>query len=139
MKITEEIYKQVKSGGDIPQELIDHLKEKKKQLQWYRNDSWNISLLNDKHNRYFLCRRRNGFKADVRFTSSLDCYWEVYYGEVQWKFTKNVIGDLEVVWFRGKRFNRKKNPDGTIVEIPNMVTTKKEALQLAKELGFNIK
>lgn len=63
-------------------------------------------------------------------------HWSIAYGEVRWDMRRNPIGEYEYFWvLSNKKFGRSKN--GT--EIPKQVSTKKEALAIAKAIGiFNI-
>ena len=76
--------------------------------------------------------------AANRYTGCAGGYWSVRYGTCKrWGFKKNPFGlfDPEPI---DKYFSGIDYPDGKHVQIPSSVHTKKDVLELAKKLGFEI-
>lgn len=86
--------------------------------------------------RFFEATR--GRIAANRYTGCAGGYWSVRYGDCKrWGFKKDPFGgyypDAVEKYFSGINY-----PDGTHVEIPSSVHTKKDVLALAKKLGFEM-
>lgn len=83
-------------------------------------------------------RAIRGRIAANRYTGCAGGYWAVRYGDCRrWTFKKNPFGmyDPEPV---DKCFSALRLENGERIEIPSTVHTKKEVLELAKKLGFEI-
>lgn len=76
--------------------------------------------------------------APSRYSGCAGGYWTIRYGDCKrWGFRKNPFAeyDPEPV---DKYFNALSKSNGEIVQIPASVHTKKDALELARKLGFEI-
>lgn len=75
--------------------------------------------------------------AASRYGGCAGGYWSIYYGDCcRWGFKKNPFGQYDPEPM-DKCFSALNRADGVRVEIPKTVHTKKEALDLAKKLGFD--
>ncbi len=90
-----------------------------------------------KPNGRFFEARRGRIEAN-RYRGCRGGYWSVRYGDCKrWGFKKDPFGgyypDVVSKYFSGINY-----PDGTHVDIPSSVHTKKDVLDLAQRLGFEM-
>lgn len=95
---------------------------------------------------YVFIQKSNGrfFKAirgriaAMRYGGSAGGYWSIQYGNcLFWGFKKNPFGQFDPEPM-DKFYSAKTMESGEIVNIPSKVHTKKEVIELAKKLGFEI-
>lgn len=67
-----------------------------------------------------------------RFQPTGVCQWNVTYGAVKFRRTRNPLGQTEYELSDGKRYTRSAN--GT--EVPAQVGTKKEVLRILNDIGI---
>ena len=81
-------------------------------------------------------RAERGRISASRYSGSAGGYWAIVYGNCKvWGFRKNPFGEYDPEPTE-KRFGSLTKENGEIVTIPKTVKTKKEALELARKLGF---
>ena len=116
--------------------------------QEYIRKEWNILCAREKRNtsEYVFMQKQNGrfIRAERRRISSnpyYGCgggYWKIQYGSCKcWGMRKDVLG-----WYNpepvDKLFSALILQDGERIQIPDRVHTKKDVLELATKLGFEL-
>ncbi len=110
--------------------------------EWERSiNSPNVNssefILIHKANGFFFVASRMRINA-IRGRGSDGGYWRVRYGSVKaWKFRKNPFGEFDPE-ITNKFYTGKRTESGDIIQVPAAVHTKKEAIDLARALGFEI-
>lgn len=133
-------YFEIKDGRKLSEMTADEQAYIRK--EWDRlcaRESVNTServFIQKPNGRFFEATR--GRIAANRYTGCAGGYWSVRYGDCKrWGFKKDPFGgfypDAKEKYFSGINY-----PDGTHVEIPSSVHTKKDVLALAKKLGFEM-
>ena len=128
---------------ELPMEFQEKLnKERTMRMGVKCNMPYEVLVYNETGTRYFhaqrCCISWNDDKGhSMPFGGGT--YWKIYYGAVQFHRTKNPLGMLDYEWCLGKLYTSKTFEDGSKVEIPSTVSTKKEVLSIIKSLRiFNI-
>lgn len=81
---------------------------------------------------------RRGRIAANRYAGCAGGYWSVRYGDCRrWGFEKNPFGEYDPEPMN-KYFSAVNFSDGTRIEIPASVHTKKDVLELAQKLRFEL-
>lgn len=124
------------------------LSEMTEQEQAYIREEWDRlcareSINNSEHvfiqkpdGNFFEAQR--GRIAANRYTGCVGGYWSVHYGNCRrWGFKKNPLCQYDPEPM-DKYFSAVNFSDGTRVEIPASVHTKKDVLELAKKLRFEL-
>lgn len=133
-------YGEIKGGRNLSEMSAEEQTYIRK--EWDRlcaRKSYNTSeeiFLQREDGRFFKAIR--GRIAANRYTGCAGGYWSIRYGNcMRWGFKKNPFGlyDAEPM---DKYYSSRTFEDGTVVNIPSSVHTKKEALELARRLGFNV-
>lgn len=129
--------------NELPMEFQEKLNKERKVLSGIKcNTSYDILVYNEAGTRYFSAHRICVPWSDDKghyMPFGGGTHWAIYYGAVQFFRTKNPLGMLDYEWCNGKRFTSKTFEDGSRVEIPSTVSTKKEVLSIIKSLRiFNI-
>jgi hypothetical protein len=129
--------------NELPMEFQERLNEERKELRGLKcNTPYRIHIYNEDGTRYFYARRVCEAWSDDKGHSMPfggGTHWNICYGAVQFYRTKNPLGMLDYKWCDGKRFTSKTFEDGSRVEIPSTVSTKKEVLSIIRSLRiFNI-
>lgn len=125
--------KNIKTLSELPEEVANEMREKRKIYanSICRNSSYEYCVVNEDCTRFFSASRTYGWDGYKSYGNT----WHITYGSISWKFSKRLFGLYEPEWCKGKTFGKATN--GT--EIPKMVGTKKEVIELAKKIGiFNI-
>lgn len=85
----------------------------------------------------FFFKAERGRICASRYSGSAGGYWRVTLGNFKgWKFSKSPLGGYYPESAIRKYNRAQRKEDGTIIEIPFSVHTKKDALELAKLVGF---
>ena len=86
--------------------------------------------------RFFEATR--GRIAASRYAGCAGGYWSVRYGDcTYWGFEKNPFGQYDPMQ-KNKYYSGANFSDGRHVDVPKSVHTKKDVLELAQKLGFEI-
>ncbi len=123
-----------------------HLSELTESEQAYIRKDWErlCSCENINNSEYIFFQKPNGrfFKATrcrenaIRGCGSTGCHWTIRYGSCRhWGISKDPFGTYYPD-VKDKFYSALRKDSGELVNIPSSVHTKKEALELAKELGF---
>ena len=76
--------------------------------------------------------------AANRYQGCAGGFWAVYYGNCKhWGFKKNVFGQYDPEQMN-KYYSGLKLATGEVINVPATVHTKKEVMELAKSLGFEL-
>lgn len=120
--------------SELPQETQDFLKLQQSLLhKKCINNAYHVLLYNEKGTRYFYARRMSVASNWASFGGG--SYWKVSYGAIEFRATKNPIGELDYELCDGRTFGKSVN--GTV--IPKQLATKKEVIAIAQQIGiFNI-
>ena len=125
---------------ELPMNVQVRLKTEQAAL-WHKriNTGYEVLAYNPTGTRYFHARRVVKSWSDTRghyMPYGGGSHWLVRYGAVQFQSYKNPLGYKDYRLCDGRAFGKSKN--GT--EIPSKVSTKKEVLAIAKQIGiFHIK
>lgn len=121
--------------SELPLNIQEQLTKERSELEtkWYKNDGYNLVLVNKEGTRYFVAHRENDFCGGGCSYNQ----WRIHYGMIQWCMHKeNMFGEVytSYKWVQGKTFGARNG-----IEIPRTLNKKAEVIQLAKSLGiFNI-
>ena len=122
---------------DLDIKIKNELLEQRKELcsKWKQNSAYDICFTNTDGTRYFKAKRVvlswNDDKGHYMPFGG-GTYWQIRYGKIKWATEKNPIGGTVYVWVQSREtFSNSAN--GTV--IPNEVKTKKEVLEIAKQIG----
>ena len=133
-------YFKIKDGRKLSEMTADEQAYIRK--EWDRlcaRESINTSecvFIQNPNGRFFEATRKR-IEAN-RYRGCKGGYWSIRYGDCKrWGFKKDPFGgyypDAVKKYFSGINY-----PDGTHVEIPSFVHTKKDVLALAQKLGFEM-
>lgn len=115
--------------SELPQEWQDKLNEDRKSLHLQNeNGRWDLILYNKEGTRYFWAHYS---PACGRYSYSS---WFVCYGPLSFAKTKDKKGNETYVWRRNVNKTFKESANGT--QIPREVRTKKDAIEIAKQIGI---
>lgn len=119
---------------ELPQEWQDRLaRERSGLIGKVVNTPYKILVYNYNAKRYFEAYRHSVATSWAGFGGG--SYWKIRYGAVQFERGKDPFGGVEYHLCHGKTYGKSAN--GTI--IPKMLDTKKEVIELIKNIGiFNI-
>lgn len=126
--------------NDLNIEVKNQLIEERKQLcnKWKENSAYRICFTNPEGTRYFLAIRKvlpwNDDKGHYMSFGG-GSYWQIRYGKIKWATEKDPIGGKVYLWVKSRE-TFSKSANGT--NIPNEVKTKKEVLEIAKNIGILI-
>ena len=123
---------------DLPQAIQEKLNAERAVLckNWYENDAYRITLVSEDGKRFFTAIRKQS-----AYTNDKGAYmpygggseWHLAYGAVQFDYETELMGNgREYFWRKGKTYGKSAN--GTI--IPKKVNTKKEVLDVVKQIGL---
>ena len=119
--------------GKIKNELLEQRKELC--LKWKQNSAYDICFTNTDGTRYFKAMRVvlswNDDKGHYMPFGG-GTYWKIRYGKIKWATVKNPIGGKDYVWVQSRE-TFSKSANGTV--IPIKLKTKKEVLEIAKQIG----
>lgn len=122
---------------DLDIKIKNELLEQRKELcsKWKQNSAYDICFTNTDGTRYFKAKRVvlswNDDKGHYMPFGG-GTYWQIRYGKIKWATEKNPIGGTVYVWVQSRE-TFSKSANGTV--IPNEVKTKKEVLEIAKQIG----
>lgn len=122
---------------DLDIKIKNELLEQRKELcsKWKQNSAYDICFTNTDGTRYFKAKRVvlswNDDKGHYMPFGG-GTYWQIRYGKIKWATGKNPIGGTVYVWVQSRE-TFLKSANGTV--IPNEVKTKKEVLEIAKQIG----
>lgn len=122
---------------DLDIDIKNSLLESRKNLcsEWKENTAYRVCFTNPEGTRYFMAVRCCISWADDKGNSMPfggGTYWKITYGKILWKTGRDVMGQKTYYWVKSnKTFGKSSN--GTI--IPTKVGTKKEVLEIAKNIG----
>ena len=122
--------------NDLPAEWREKLAVDRLALAEQNRDTpYEVLRYNAEGTRYFRARRycrswRDDKGHEMPFGGGT--YWTVTYGAVQFRRTRNPLGQTEYELSDGKRYTRSAN--GT--EVPARVGTKKEVLRILNDIGI---
>lgn len=123
--------------NDLDFDIKNKLVEQRKELcsKWKKNDSYNICFTNEEGTRYFRATRVvsswNDDKGNYMPFGGGSC-WKIRYGKIKWATEKDPLGGTVYSWVQSRE-TFSKSVNGTV--IPNEVKTKKEVLEIAKQIG----
>lgn len=129
-----------KKISELPQELQERLAKEKSGLYrtWHQNDAYHVCFTDKVGKFYIYAKRDNGFRLWSRCAGVNG--WYIKFGKVQCKhgYDVNVIGERTEYyrWVKGTTYLKFIKADGTLVEIPQVVSTKKELMDIVKQLGI---
>lgn len=122
---------------DLDIEIKNELLEQRKELcsKWKQNSAYYICFTNTDGTRYFKARRVilswNDDKGHYMPFGG-GSYWQIRYGKIKWATGKDPIGGTVYSWVQSRE-TFSKSANSTI--IPTEVKTKKEVLEIAKQIG----
>lgn len=125
--------------NELPIEIQEQLNKEREELKGKTtNTPYVIYLYNNEGTRYLyarrICRSYNDDKGNYMPFGG-GTYWTITYGKVQFERYRNMMGETDYRLCDGLHFGKSAN--GTI--IPSKVETKKEVIELIKQIGiFNI-
>lgn len=133
-------YSEIKDGRKLSEMTVEEQERIKK--EWDRlcaRETVNNSeyLFIQKANGRFIKASRGRYGA-IPGRGSMGGYWSVRYGDCRrWGFSKDPFGTYypEV---KEKYYTALRKDNGELINIPSSVHTKKEVLELAKKLGFEV-
>lgn len=123
---------------DLDIDIKNSLLESRKNLcsEWKENTAYRVCFTNPEGTRYFRAVRCCVSWSDDKgnyMPFGGGTYWEITYGKILWTTGKDVMGQKTYYWVQSnKTFGKSSN--GTI--IPTKVGTKKEVLEIAKNIGI---
>ena len=119
---------------DLPENVQNVLRQEKvKYVSKRINDGYTIHLYSSDGMRYVYARRHAMASQYMSFGGG--SYWTIAYGKVQFESYNNPVGERDYRWCDGMIFGSIKKKDGSIVEIPKRVDTKKEVIEIIKSIG----
>lgn len=122
---------------DLDSKIKNELLEQRKELcsKWKQNSAYDICFTNTDGTRYFKAMRVvlswNDDKGHYMPFGG-GTYWKIIYGKIKWATVKNPIGGKDYVWVQSRE-TFSKSANGTV--IPIKLKTKKEVLEIAKQIG----
>ena len=122
---------------DLGSKIKNELLEQRKELcsKWKQNSAYDICFTNTDGTRYFKAMRVvlswNDDKGHYMPFGG-GTYWKIRYGKIKWATVKNPVGGKDYVWVQSRE-TFSKSANGTV--IPIKLKTKKEVLEIAKQIG----
>lgn len=122
---------------DLDSKIKNELLEQRKELcsKWKQNSAYDICFTNTDGTRYFKAMRVvlswNDDKGHYMPFGG-GTYWKIIYGKIKWATVKNPIVGKDYVWVQSRE-TFSKSANGTV--IPIKLKTKKEVLEIAKQIG----
>ena len=122
--------------NELPEEIRTALREERVKLceTWKRNDAYYICFTNPEGTRYFKAIRKTHPHPQYDMPFGGGSTWSITYGKILWETRRAPMGNLcEYAWMCSRK-TFGKSANGTV--IPKTVNTKKEVLEIAKEIGI---
>lgn len=133
-------YHEIKGGrklAEMTEQEQAYIRKEWDRLCARANVNTSESVFIQKADGHFFKATRGRIAAN-RYTGCAGGYWAVRYGICnRWGFKKNPFGEYDPEPMN-KYFTGLKKADGTHVQIPSYIHTKKEVLALAEQLGFEM-
>lgn len=128
---------------ELPRDVQTKLLEDQKKLanKLIANDGYEINVYNKFGSRHFRAKRvQHSWQDDKGNSMSFGggSHWEIHFCFVSFHKTKNPFGQTEYELCDGNRIERLKCDDGKIIEIPFLMNSKNEVLDLIKQIGGSI-
>lgn len=129
--------------NELPQNIQNELNADRDNWKGtIQQNGYKVIAFNKKGTRFFIATRHCIGWQDTNTGNSMPfgggTYWKVRYGIMNWKkiTSRNPIGEVEVkyIWVRGKTYSSITKTDGSILEIPAELSTKKEVMKILKQL-----
>lgn len=124
----------IETQNYLTQQKVEYVKRK-------RNTAYEILVYSNDGNRYFYARRSCIPWWDDKghaMPFGGGTVWAIKYGAVQIS-RRRMLGCDVYNWVDGRTFSSRTMEDGSVVEIPSELKTKKEVVNLIKQLKiFNI-
>ena len=119
--------------SELPQNTQNDLIDQQHNLykSWYTNNSRHITFTNKEGTRYFTAHRKSLSGKYSSFDGGSQ--WIIKYGKVGWSSYTDPMGGTKYEMCKSNRVLFGKSTNGTI--IPKTVNTKKEVLEIAKNIG----
>ena len=117
--------------SDLPQEIQNQLKQDR--LDLYKqnvNTPYNITIYNREGTRYLTAYRKTLSSSFGPFGGGSQ--WLIRCGKVGFRSSRDPLGGIIYELCKGQCFNKSSN--GTI--IPSTLNTKKEVMELIKNIGY---
>lgn len=125
-------FSEAKKLTELPEEIKNALIEERNHLceTWKLNNSYHVCFVNKEGTRFFAADRIS--VAGLYHAFGGGSYWRVRYGSIKWGMNRGIMGTYEYSWRKSTIYTRSSN--GTI--IPMQVDTKKEVMDLVKNIGI---
>lgn len=125
--------------SELPEEIQHELRTNKPQFikehTW--NNSYHLCLINKNGTRYFRADRICLMSKWAAFGGG--SYWKIHYGCVVWTQGHTPFGDPYYHWkLSCKAYGSVQMSNGSVINIPRYLDTKKEVIEIARKIGFEI-
>lgn len=124
--------------SDLDQKVQEKLLKERAELstKWHKNTPYEVSFTNLEGTRFFKAVRKQDSWSDDKgnyMPYGGGSHWYICYGKILWATERDPFGEKTYYW---KKSNQTfgKSSNGTV--IPKLVATKKEVMDIAKQIGI---